>query len=358
MRGTGPIKVLVVDDSAVVRKLLTDALRQAPDIEVVGAASDPFMARDLILKHEPDVMTLDIEMPRMDGLSFLARIMQHRPMPVIIVSSLTKAGSANSMDALRLGAIDVIAKPGGPGSVGEIAETIVRRIRLLRTSPVKLKTAVAPTTGAGAPAPSVVQFKSGGRQSRALVLIGASTGGTQAIEALLTRLPGNMPPIVIVQHMPPVFTKSFAERLDKVTPLSVREASGGEVLETGHVYVAPGDHHMVIERFGLQLKVALKDGPPVHYQRPAVDVLFNSAAHLKGVPMVAAILTGMGADGAEGLLALRQAGAETIAEDEHSCVVFGMPKEAIAIGAAMHVATLLRMPQTLVDCLDRLSVAV
>lgn len=351
------MRVLVVDDSAVVRKLLSDALRQAADIEVVGAASDPFMARDLILRHEPDVLTLDIEMPRMDGLSFLARVMQHRPMPVIVVSSLTQQGSATSVEALRLGAIDVIAKPGGPGSVGAVADQIVRRIRMLRQSPVRLHAARALGT---TPPPSAVSSPSvvaGRRPAQSVILIGASTGGTQAIEAVLTRLPADMPPILIVQHMPPVFTRSFAERLDRVAPLSVREATGGEVVTNGRVYVAPGDHHMVLVREGLQLKIALNDGPPVHYQRPAVDVLFNSAAKLKNVPMVAAILTGMGSDGADGLLALRRAGAETIAEDEHSCVVFGMPKEAIARGAAMHVATLLKMPTVLMECLDRLAVA-
>lgn len=352
-----PIRVLVVDDSAVVRKLLSDALRQAPDIEVVGAASDPFMARDLILRHEPDVLTLDIEMPRMDGLSFLARVMQHRPMPVIIVSSLTQQGSASSVEALRLGAIDVIAKPGGPGSVGEVADQIVRRIRMLRQSPVRFQPGKPPaTTSAPRPAPGPV-MAAGRRPSQSMILIGASTGGTQAIEAVLTRLPADMPPILIVQHMPPVFTRSFAERLNRVTPLEVREAAGGEVVTSGRVYVAPGDHHMVLAREGLQIRIALNGGPPVHYQRPAVDVLFNSAAKLKNVPIVAAILTGMGSDGAEGLLALRHAGAETIAEDEHSCVVFGMPKEAIARGAAKHVSTLLKMPTTLMDCLERLAVA-
>lgn len=349
-----PIRVLVVDDSAVVRKLLMDALRREPEIEVVGGASDPFVARDLILRHEPDVLTLDIEMPRMDGLSFLARIMQHRPMPVIVVSSLTQQGSASSVEALRLGAIDVIAKPGGPGSVGAIADDLVRRIRMLRESPVRLKAighSASPT-----PVKAASPVASGRRPSRSsLILIGASTGGTQAIEALLTRLPGDMPPILIVQHMPPVFTKSFAERLDKVTPLSVSEAKGGDILTPGRVYVAPGDFHMVVERHGVHLTTKLTNAPAVHYQRPAVDVLFESAARLKGVPMVAAILTGMGADGADGLLALRNAGAETIAEDEQSCVVFGMPKEAIARGGAIHVSTLLRMPATMMECLDRLA---
>ena len=350
----GPIKVLVVDDSAVVRKLLGDALRQAPGIEVVGGASDPFAARDLILRYEPDVLTLDIEMPRMDGLSFLARIMQHRPMPVIIVSSLTQQGSAASVEALRLGAIDVIAKPGGPGSVGEVADKIVRRITMLRHAPVHFQKA---NPAAAAPPPAAVPGTRRRRLARSLVLIGASTGGTQAIEAVLTRLPPDMPPVLIVQHMPPVFTKSFAERLDRCTPLQVAEARGGEPLQPGHVYVAPGDYHMVLERNGLQLTIGLTSGAPVHYQRPAVDVLFKSAALLRDVPMVAAVLTGMGSDGARGLLALRQAGAETIAEDEQSCVVFGMPKEAIALGAATHVSTLLRMPATLLECLDRLAMA-
>lgn len=340
----GPVKVLIVDDSAVVRKLLSDSLAGADDIKVVATAADPFMARDLILKHEPDVITLDIEMPRMDGLSFLSRIMAHRPMPVIIVSSITQRGSAASVEALQLGAIDVIAKPGGPGSVGEVAELLKRRIRALRSGPPLRFAKTAPV--AFAPPPPA-------RSTAGLILIGASTGGTQAIEALLTRLPANVPPILIVQHMPPLFTKAFADRLDKVCPMRVVESVGNEFIEPGVAYIAPGDHHLVIERHGLKLKTALRDGPPVHYQRPAVDVLFHSAARLQGVPMVAAILTGMGQDGADGLLALKNAGAETLAEDEQSCVVFGMPKEAIARGAAKHVVTLFQMPAKILESLDR-----
>jgi two-component system chemotaxis response regulator CheB len=341
-------KVLIVDDSAVVRKLLGDALSADPDIRVVGGAADVFIARDLILQHDPDVMTLDIEMPRMDGLTFLGRVMEHRPMPVIIVSSITPAGSAASVEALRRGAIGVIAKPGGPGSVGAIADTILRHIHGLRQGRVRLRTPGA------APAPTEVKpIRPSLRQNNSsLIVIGASTGGTQAIESLLTRLPAEIPPMLIVQHMPAGFTKAFADRLDKVCPMHVVEAKGGEVLQSGTVYVAPGDHHLVVERMGLQLRTALRDGPPVHYQRPAVDVLFHSAAKLKGVPIVGVILTGMGSDGASGLLALRQAGAETIAEDEGSCVVFGMPKEAIACGAAVHVATLLQMPSQIAASLD------
>ena len=344
-------RVLVVDDSAVVRKLLTDALKAEPDIEVVGGAADPFIARDLILRHEPDVVTLDIEMPRMDGLSFLRRIMEHRPMPVIIISSVTQAGSAATLEAMSLGAIDVIAKPGGPSSVGHVTASLIRRIRELRTGPAPRFTRIA-AAPARLPAPHV---SAAGRHRNALIAIGASTGGTQAIEAVLSRLPAAMPPIVITQHMPPIFTKAFAERLDRACPMKIVEAKGNEVLEHGTAYVAPGDHHLSIERFGLQLRTMLRDSPPVHYQRPAVDVMFHSVARLQGTAVVGVILTGMGRDGAEGLLALRNAGAETIAEDEQSCVVFGMPKEAIALGAARHVTTLLDMPSRIAMSLERLA---
>ncbi len=344
-------KVLIVDDSAVVRKLLGDALRAEPDIEVVGGAADPFVARDLIVQHNPDVLTLDIEMPRMDGLSFLRRVMAHRPMPVIIISSLTTSGSSASVDAMSLGAIDVIAKPGGPASVGHVTQTLVRRIRALREGPAPKLTA---RVAAARPA-AVAQ--SGAAYRNAVVVIGASTGGTQAIETVLTRLPADMPPIVIVQHMPPGFTKAFAERLNRTCPMQVVESRGGEPLAPGTVYVAPGDRHLQVVRSGLQIGTRLSEAAPEHYQRPAVDVLFRSAAALKGTPLVAALLTGMGRDGAEGLLALRQAGAETIAEAEHSCIVFGMPKEAIALGAAKHVTSLLDMPSRILASLGQVTSA-
>ena len=350
--GSRPVKVLIVDDSAIVRKLLADALKGEPDIEVVGGAGDPFVARDMILRLEPDVLTLDIEMPRMDGLSFLRRLMTYRPMPVIIISSLTQSGSAATIDALRAGAVDVLAKPGGPASVGELATRLKHRVRAIRgVAPASLARAATPVTTT-TPAP-VVKFDSV-RRRNAVIAIGASTGGPQAIETLLTRMPAEAPPIVITQHMPAGFTKVFAERLDGVCAVRVVEASAGEVLQPGTAYVAPGDHHLVVRKRGVQLLTDLHDGPPVHHQRPAVDELFFSLAKLRGVPVVAALLTGMGADGADGLLALRQAGAETIAEDEHSCIVFGMPREAIARGAAMHVATLLRMPSLIPECFARL----
>jgi two-component system, chemotaxis family, protein-glutamate methylesterase/glutaminase len=323
-----PIKVLIVDDSAIVRKLLADGLKGEPDIEVVGGAGDPFVARDMILRLEPDVLTLDIEMSRMDGLSFLRRLMTYRPMPVIVVSSLTQSGSAATIDAIRAGAVDVLAKPGGSASVGELAARLKQRLRAIKS----------------------------GQKRNGILAIGASTGGPLAIESVLTRMPGETPPIVIAQHMPAGFTKALAERLDGMCALRVVEAAGGEQLEPGTAYLAPGEHHLVVQACGTTLTTALHDGPPVHHQRPAVDELFFSLAKLRGVPIVAALLTGMGSDGADGLLALRQAGAETIAEDEQSCIVFGMPREAIARGAAMHVATLLRMPMLIPECFERLAV--
>jgi two-component system chemotaxis response regulator CheB len=339
------LRVLVVDDSAVVRKVLADMLRGEPDIEVVGVASDPFVARDLILRHHPDVLTLDLEMPRMDGLTFLQRLMEHHPLPVIIVSSLTPSGSDLSIKALAAGAIDVIAKPGGPYSVGEIADRLKRRIRQLKVvRPVRF----LPALRAGHPALPQAKVASLTR-ANGLIVIGASTGGTQAIEALLSRLPAETPPILIVQHMPAQFTRAFARRLDAVCPMSVVESGGSELVKRGTAYIAPGDFHMVVEAAGVELRLIIGNGPAVHYQRPSVDVLFQSVARLRGVPTVALLLTGMGTDGAEGMLALRRAGAVTIAEAEQSCVVFGMPAEAIARGAAVHVASLLAMPRLIAD---------
>ena len=343
-------RVLLVDDSAVVRKLLGDALRKHEDIEVVGGAADPYIARDMILQLKPDVITLDIEMPRMDGLSFLRKLMEHHPIPAIVVSSLTQQGSAASVEALRIGAIDVIGKPGGPHAVGEVADRVAERIRALRTgSPIKLGKVAPDNPPAG---------QAAGRSAsrlRGLIAIGASTGGTQAIETVLTRMPADMPPIVIAQHMPAGFTKAFAERLNGVCRMRVVEAAANVPLERGVAYVAPGDHHLTVDRQGLRLLTQLDQQAPIHYQRPAVDALFTSVARLRGLPMVAMLLTGMGADGADGMVALRHAGAETIAEAEESCVVFGMPKEAIARGGAAHVSSLLAIPDLVFDCLTRLN---
>ena len=346
-----PLRVLIVDDSAIVRKMLADSMRDERDLEVVGTAADPFIARDLILQHEPDVVTLDIEMPRMDGLTFLRRLMEHHPLPVIIVSSLTKSGSTASVEALRAGAIDVIPKPGGPYSVGQVAERLKERIRAVRGGGFKFtKTAPSPAATPAVPAQTGVA-----RRLNGLLVIGASTGGTQATEALLTRMPQDCPPILIVQHMPANFTRAYAERLNTVCPMRVAEAKDGDKPERGVALIAPGDYHMVLETFGIQMRVSVRQGPQVHHQRPAVDVLFHSVARLRGVPVVACLLTGMGADGADGMVALRQAGAETIAEDEHSCIVFGMPREAIKRGGAGHVVTLLNMPHAIADCFERLA---
>ena len=336
-------RVLIVDDSAIVRKMLRDALVSDPEIEIVGGASDPFVAREMILLHRPDLLTLDIEMPRMDGLTFLRRLMEYHPIPVIIVSSVTQSGSRASIDALAAGAVDVIAKPGGPHSVGQVAERLRQRIHAIRPGVVARRSALV-----DAPQTQEPLAKATG-----LILIGASTGGTQAIEAVLTRLPADTPPILIVQHMPAQFTRAFAARLDGVCPMHVIEAEGGETLKRGFAYVAPGDLHMMVEASGLELRTVVRTGPAVHYQRPAVDVLFHSAAKLRGLRIVSLLLTGMGSDGADGMVALRHAGAVTIAEDEQSCVVFGMPKEAIARGGAMHVTTLLDMPRMIAQALLR-----
>ena len=347
-RPGGTVRVVVVDDSAIVRKLLVDGLKGDPGIDVVGTAADPYQARDVIVRLEPDVITLDIEMPRMDGLSFLRKLMEHRPMPVIIISSLTQRGSATAIEALRAGAIDVIPKPGGPYSIGEITETL--RGKILGIREWAPRAARAREVGASSAAVSFDHVRPG----HGLIAIGASTGGPQAIEALLTRLPAACPPIVIAQHMPAHFTRTYAERLDKICPMRVVEAHDRQVVESGVAYVAPGDRHMLIERDGVRLVVRLSDAPAVHHQRPAVDLLFHSVARLQAVKVVALLLTGMGQDGADGLLDLRRRGAQTIAEHEQSCVVYGMPREAIARGAACHVASLLRMPSLIADCFTRL----
>ena len=331
------IKVLVVDDSALVRKLLTEELSRYDDITVVGTAVDPYVAREKIIALKPDVITLDVEMPRMDGLSFLVKLMKHYPVPVIIVSSLTPKNSDAAIRALSLGAVDVIAKPGSAMSVPDISRQLVQSIRaasraklVKRTEPV----AGEPTTTRRAP------VLAGLSMTHKVIALGASTGGTHALERVLTALPPAMPGIVICQHMPEKFTASFAQRLNSICALDVREAKDGDAVVPGTVLVAPGNFHMMLTLSGAQYQVRVKDGPRVHHQRPAVDVLFASVAKYAGRNAIGAILTGMGADGAKGLLQMREAGAHTIAQDEASCVVFGMPKEAIKLGAAIDVLPL------------------
>jgi len=333
------IKTLIVDDSAVVRKILSEELSKFPDIEVVGTAPDPFVARDKILKLQPDVITLDIEMPRMDGLTFLKKLMKHYPLPVIIVSSLTLKGSKLALEAMEIGAVDVIAKPGGSYSVGDMSDMLAEKIRVAATANISRR--YEDTTDTGKPEP----IRALAETTHKVIAIGASTGGTEALKDVLTRMPPNSPGIIIVQHMPAHFTTAFAERLNSLCQVSVKEAVDNDSVTPGIALVAPGNFHMLLRRSGARYYVEVKDGPRVHHQRPSVDILFKSTAKYAGPNSIGVILTGMGADGAEGLLEMKQAGAKTIAQDEKTCVVFGMPKEAIKLGAADRVVPLGQVAQ-------------
>lgn len=325
-----PIRVLVIDDSAVIRKMVTDALRTDPSIEVVGTAIDPFVARDKIKQFDPDVLTLDLEMPRMDGLTFLRIVMEQRPLPVIILSSVTQQGSTHALEALKLGAFDVLAKPTNSYSFNEIGPKLIASIKATvgaRLPNLPIKPSAPPPPSARAPLPPA--------SSRDLILLGASTGGTEALYEIITRLPAGLPGIAIVQHIPAVFSKAFADRLGKNSAFPVREAVDGEILKGGLALVSPGNAHMLLEWNGLNYQVRLSDGPEVWHQRPAVDMLFRSAAACGAAPHAyAGVLTGMGRDGAAGLLSLRENGATTFAQDEASSVVYGMPRAAWELGAA------------------------
>jgi len=330
------IRVLVVDDSAVVRKVLAEEISKFPDFEVVGTAIDPFDARDKIVRLRPDVVTLDLEMPRMDGLSFLAKLMKHYPLPVVVVSSQAPHNSEAAMTALELGAVEVVPKPGSQFSVPDVARLLIHALRAAVA--VKIQSLrQAPASAAAGPEPHPHPLLS---TTHKVVAIGASTGGTQAIEAVLRALPADAPGTVIAQHMPEKFTAAFAERLDRICAMNVREAAQGDAVIPGVALVAPGNRHMLLQRSGARYLVQIKDGPRVHHQRPSVDVLFHSVAQNAGRNATGILLTGMGSDGARGLLAMRESGASTMAQDEESCAVFGMPKEAIAIGAAEHVLPL------------------
>ena len=343
------ISVLVVDDSATVRRVLTDGLNRTGDIRVVGTAQDPYVAREKIVELKPDVITLDVEMPRMDGISFLAKIMQHHPLPVVVISSLTPAGSEEAMRAFQLGAVEVLCKPG---SAYDVADAVPRLARAIRAA------AVARCGGPRLVLPEVtkqpMQVRSLARTSDKILALGASTGGTEALREVLSTLPGDCPGMVIVQHMPPMFTASFAQGLNRTSRVQITEAKGGEPLLPGLAYVAPGGHHLVVVRNGAHYQVELREGPEVHYQRPAVDITFMSVAKAAGANAVGVLLTGMGHDGAAGLKAMRTAGAHTIAQDEASCVVFGMPKAAIECGGAAEVASLTSMSERIQSAFRRL----
>ncbi len=343
------IKVLIVDDSAVVRKIFSEELSKESDIEVLGTAPDPYVARDKIVQNKPDVITLDIEMPRMDGLTFLKKLMKHYPLPIIIVSSLTPKGSQLALEALENGAVEVLGKPGGAAyAVGDMCQQLKEKIRIAARANLSRITLAHRTVQIVDKKPSHSLTET----TQKLIAIGASTGGTEALKEVLMNLPVNVPGILVVQHMPAQFTAAFAERLNKCCLIEVKEAQDGDSLFNGQALIAPGNFHMLLRRSGAKYYVNVKDGPFVHHQRPAVDVLFNSVAQYAGANSLGVILTGMGADGAAGMLMMKQAGAKTIAQDEATCVVFGMPKEAIKAGAVDRVMAIEQIPQEIVRLLN------
>lgn len=340
------IRVLVIDDSALIRSLLGEIIRQDPDLELVGAAPDAFVAKEMVMKLKPDVITLDIEMPKVDGLTFLDRLMKARPTPVLMISTLTEKGAEATIRSLEMGAIDFIAKPkiNVTQGIAEYEQEIVQKIKIAATSkPKPRKTWVA--NGNAIP----ITYKG----TETIVAIGASTGGTEAIKQVLERLSPAFPATVITQHMPPSFTKSFAARLNSLCKINVHEAKDGERLLPGNAYIAPGDRHLEVVRHGADYRIRLVDGPLVCGHKPAVDVMFSSLAKVAGNNTIATVLTGMGKDGAQGLLALSQAGALTMAQDEASCVVYGMPKAAVEIGATEHVFPLEKMSMALTKAVEK-----
>jgi two-component system chemotaxis response regulator CheB len=341
MNATNKIKVVIVDDSALIRSVMSEIVNSQPDMEVAGVAPDPLVARDLIKRVNPDVLTLDVEMPKMDGLDFLEKLMRLRPMPVLMVSSLTERGSEITMRALELGAVDFVTKPKISIQAGmrEYTELITDKIRAAARARVRQRSVQAPS--AGVPLP---QLRSPLTSSEKLIIIGASTGGTEAIREFLMQMPSDCPGILIAQHMPEGFTTSFARRLDSLCKISVVESQGNERVLPGHAYIAPGHSHLLLTRSGANYMTKIEQTDPVNRHRPSVDVLFRSAAAAAGKNAIGVILTGMGKDGAQGMLDMKTAGAYNFAQDEASCVVFGMPREAIAIGAAHEVAPLGALP--------------
>jgi two-component system chemotaxis response regulator CheB len=335
------IKVLVVDDSAIVRKILSTQLSQHRGIEIVGTAPDPYIARDKIVALNPDVLTLDVEMPRMDGITFLRKLMKYHPMPVIVLSSLTPKGGKTAMEALAAGAVEVMSKPGPAYTVGDACQDLVEKIKA--ASRVRLDKNIA-CQRQSTPVRQTHMIET----TNKIFAIGASTGGVQALAQVLSALPSNAPGTLVVQHMPARFTTSFAEHLNNECQVNVKEAQDGDRVIPGRILIAPGGFHMSLQRSGANYYVSVKDGPPVCRQKPSVEVMFHSVAKYAGANAIGAILTGMGNDGAEGLLNMRKNGAHTIAQDEESCIVFGMPKEAIERGAAEKVVSLSNIAQTLI----------
>jgi len=338
------IKVLIVDDSSTARAVLREILESAHDIEVVGTAQDAYVARDKILELRPDVICLDVEMPRMDGITFLRKLMEYMPTPVIMVSSLTQQGAQTTLDALDAGAIDFVAKPHSNiyDGADEIRDEVIAKVRTAARAKIKKISAIK--------APKL-NYSALSETTDKVIVLGASTGGTEAIREVLERLPANTPGIVIVQHMPPNFTKSFAERLNSLCAIEVKEATNGEFLGVGKALIAPGDYHMALRRSGAKYYVEIGTGEKVSGHRPSVDVLFNSASKSAGKNALGVILTGMGSDGAKGMLALRKAGAKTLGQDEDSCVVYGMPRAAYEIGAVEKQVSLDKMPEAILSAI-------
>jgi two-component system chemotaxis response regulator CheB len=355
------IKLLIVDDSALVRKLLSEMLRKDPEIEIVGTANDPYAAREKIKALNPDVITLDVEMPRMDGVTFLENLMRLRPMPVVMVSSLTAKGADVTLRALELGAIDFVTKPKIDlvGSLEKYADELIAKVKVAskarvsaRVSPSKSTVHASLHAGQRRSADAVLPAGGGKRFLRTtdrIIAIGASTGGTEAIREVLETLPPDAPAVVISQHIPAAFSKPFAERMNRCSPMSVCEAADGQYILPGHVYIAPGDQHLLIERDGARYRCKLSNGPHVNRHRPSVDVMFRSVAQNVGPNSVGVILTGMGDDGARGLKEMLEAGAPTIAQDEASSVVWGMPGAAVKLGGAQHVLPLHRIASEVLE---------
>lgn len=334
------IRVLIVDDSAVVRQTLEKELGNDSEIEVVGTAADPYIARDKIVQLKPDVITLDIEMPRMDGISFLRKLMKYNPLPVIIVSSLAKKGSDVALEAVSAGAVEVLCKPGAAYSIGDMSIELSEKIKAAARVDLSKVLALA-NNGTN----EVKRTKALTKTTSKVIAIGASTGGVQALEYVLRQFPSNAPGTVVVQHMPAGFTKSFSERLATLCQVEVQEAKDGDTVIQGRVLIAPGNQHMLIRRSGAQYQVEVRDGPLVSRHRPSVDVLFKSAAAYVGANAIGIMLTGMGDDGSKGMLLMKKAGAHNIAQDEKSCVVFGMPRVAIEVGAVDMVLPLDQIAQ-------------
>ncbi len=345
-------RVVVVDDSALVRSILSEIINRQPDMECIGAAADPLVAREMIRNLNPDVITLDVEMPRMDGLDFLSRLMRLRPMPVVMVSTLTERGAEVTLKALELGAVDFVAKPkiGVADGIRLLAQDITDKIRIASKAHIRRAPApAAPGTAAPAPVKAVTMASLGRASTEKIIFIGASTGGTEATKDVLVNLPADSPAVVITQHMPPGFTKSYAARLDGLCKIRVKEAQDGERILPGHGYIAPGGMHLSVERSGANYIARVQDGEPVNRHKPSVEVLFNSAARVVGPNALGIMLTGMGADGARAMKVMKDAGAYNFVQDEATCVVFGMPREAINAGAADEILPLGQIAPRLIE---------